>query len=229
MPRYFEIEELRRAGSRKLWAAIGVLSSTTVLSLLVTLALVVKPSPVIAFDATGRPIIFTDTYTPALEMTRVRAEWFTRFFLSKYITIDSTRLDEDLTGALNLMTPDLRDIVMLDGKEIERRTKYQGANVRSSLPDFDLRIGEFEPQGKDPIYVYGWGRHVFEPIFGGTEQDKAQRFLFVKMQLDRYPVAKNIPHGLLVHYIDWKSFDSEADLNVELLKLQRDAGGGKRK
>jgi len=223
-PRYYEIEELRRAGSRKLWAAIGVLALTTLALAFVTLALAIKPAAVIAFDATGRPIVFTDTYTPAQETTKVRVEWFLKYFLTKYLAIDSTRLDEDLATALNLMTPDLRAIVMTEGKEVERRKKYQGGNVRSSLQGLELRIGEFDPKGSEPIYAYGWGRNVFEPIFGEvSDADKAQRFVFVKVMLERYPVTVTTPHGLLARYAEWLSFETEQQLEVQLLKLQREA------
>ncbi len=228
--RYYEIEALRRAGSLKQWVVIAFLGVTSLASLLIAFLSIMRPIPVVAFDRDGRALVFNDTYTPALEMTKVRADWFIRYFLSKYLTVDSTRLDEDLTTALNLMTPDLRDIVMEDGGEVERRKKYQGGNVRSRLEDFELRIGDFDPMGKAPIYAIGWGKHVFEPVFGGTDKDKAVRWLFVKLQIDRYAVTKLSPHGLLVHYVEWKSYDSEPELNVELLKVQRDAtaaGGAK--
>jgi len=36
-----------------------------------------------------------------------------------------------------------------------------------------------------------------------------------------------VPHGLLVNYYDWQAFDTDAELNVELLKLQREAAAKK--
>ncbi len=223
MQRYFEIEALRRAGSRKMWVVIGLFGLTTAASLVIAIVAVIRPIPVVAFDKDGRAIVFTDTVSPALEMSKARVDWFVQHFLSKYIAIDSTRLDDDLTEALNLMTPELRDLVMADGSDIKRRKKYEGQNVRSSLQDLQVRIGDFDPKGRSPIYVVGWGKHVYEPIFGGTDKDKATRWLFFKMQLARYAVTRLSPHGLLVHYIDWQSYDSEPELTAQLLKVQRDA------
>lgn len=222
-PRYYDIEQYRRTGSRKQWAAIAILACTTLASSGISFALAIKPAPVIAFDSQGKPILFEDTYAPATRTDRVRVDWFAQYFLEKFVAIDSSRLDRDLADALNLMTPRMREIELKDGAEIARRRQYRDGNVRSHLEQLEIRIGDFDPNDlSQPIYLYAWGQHVFEPLLGKVDNDsKTVRFVFFKMMLTREPVAKEIPHGLLISHFEWYSFETQDELDTELLKIRR--------
>lgn len=225
-PKYYEMEEVRRAVNRKMWVVIFLLAGVTCGALLLAAAAMLRPTPVVAFDAAGRPIVFTDTVSPALITTQVRVDWFVRYFLEKYITLDANRLDEDLATAVNLMVPELREYVLANQDEIDRRKKVRGTDIRSRLEGVQLRIGEFDPQKMSPIFVYVWGKHVFERM-GRGDEDKAERFVFGKLLIMRMGVTPTVPHGMLVQRIEWKTFDTEELLTAELLKLQLASGGHK--
>ena len=78
---HLELDVFRRSVDRRLWLGMGMLALVALGALCVALALAVRPLPVIAFDTTGRPIVFQDTRTPALAMDELRVKAFVRDFL----------------------------------------------------------------------------------------------------------------------------------------------------
>lgn len=222
--RYYELEEVRRAGSRRQWAAIGVLALTTLGSLGIALAAIVKPAPVIVFDSKGRPIVFEETYRPALEPSKIRVEAFTEEFLGRYIGIDSTRLEDDFRQGLNMMYPQLREIVQKEGAEVARREKYRGGNVRSRFEGMEIRMQDFDPKNtSENIYLYAWAKQTFEPVLGNVDEE-VSRWIFAKMILGREPVSRTIKWGLLVRYFEYYSFDTGEELELQRLKLMKGDG-----
>src|SRR5262252_7638752 len=112
LPPRLELEAFRRSVNRKHWFAIGALGVVALGCLVLALLAIIRPMPVLAFDARGRPILFEDTVTPRLELSKVRIEYFAEHFLEKFVGIDSGSISEDFTESLNMMTPRLRRIVI---------------------------------------------------------------------------------------------------------------------
>ena len=71
---------------------------------LLALLSIIRPIPVLAFDQRGRPILFEDTFTPRLQLSNVRVEYFADQFLDKFVGIDSANITDDFSAALNMMT-----------------------------------------------------------------------------------------------------------------------------
>src|SRR5687767_6055134 len=146
LPPRIELEAFRRSVNRKLWFAVMTLAVVALASLALTVLAIIRPMPVLAFDARGRPILFEDTVTPRLQLSNMRIEYFAELFLEKFVGIDSTNITEDFSAALNMMTPRLRRIVMQDGQELERKRKHQDANLKSRFEEVQIRMGEYDPE-----------------------------------------------------------------------------------
>src|SRR5688572_8447380 len=108
LPPRLELEAFRRSVNRKLWSAIGILALIAGGCVFLALLAVIRPIPVLAFDARGRPILFEDTVTPRLQLSNMRIEYFAQEFLEKFVGIDSANVTDDFSAALNMMTPRLR-------------------------------------------------------------------------------------------------------------------------
>lgn len=215
----YDIEAFRRGINRKMWVVIAASIATSLLALLVALAAVARPVPVIAFDAKGRAIVFDDTVNPALEVTEVRIEHFTGLFLQRFVGIDSSRLQLDLAEAVNMMTPQARQIALREGREVKRRLAYEHGNVRSRFVDLQVRIGDLEPQGSGDIYVVAWGKQLFEPIIAPPTADETiEQWFYAEVVLAQVDISRQTPYGLLVKRIDSRPFDDIQKLEAALLK-----------
>lgn len=221
-PRFYELEEFRRSVNRKLWTAVLGLLGVAVLSILLTLVCLLRPMPVVAFDSEGRPLLFSDTITPSLQIDEVRIQFFAERFLQTFVGVDSAAIDRDLTESLNMMTPQLREIVLHEGDEVKRRAKYDGANVRSHFEELQLKIAPFDPEDTNgKVHLIAWGRIVFEPRLGVADApERLEQYLYSQIVLQRCPVRKNSIHGVLVSFVNTRFFESEEDLKVFQLKRQ---------
>src|SRR5688572_10393619 len=135
LPPRLELEAFRRSVNRKLWFAIGFLGMVALGCVLLALLAIIRPIPVLAFDAKGRPLLFEDTVKPRLQLSDLRIEYFAEQFLEKFVGIDSANISDDFSAALNMMTPRLRRIVIGEGKEFERKRKHQDSNLKSRFEE----------------------------------------------------------------------------------------------
>src|SRR5688572_31940087 len=97
LPPRLELEAFRRSVNRKLWFAVGSLGLVALGCVMLALLAIIRPIPVLAFDARGRPILFEDTVTPRLELSNMRIEYFAEVFLEKFVGIDSANVTEDFS------------------------------------------------------------------------------------------------------------------------------------
>ena len=221
VPPLTEIAEFRRSVNRKIWIVIGLLGVVTLGSLALALLTFVRPIPVVIFDGQGRPMLFSDTVTPRLQLDRTRIEYFSQTFLETWVGVDSGHVAEDLTDALNMMTPTLREIVLTEGTEAERRKQLAQYNLKTVFADVELRISDFDPEdltGK--IYVIGTGALGFRPKLGPLEAGEGPitKYFMTELVLQRVPITRLSIHGLLVDYVDTRFFATADDLKVEKLK-----------
>ena len=222
-PRYYEIEAFRRSVNRKLWLVMGFLGTTTLASLFLAFVAFARPLPVVAFDKRGRAILFEDTVSPRYTLSDVRIEYFTREFVRRWVGIDSVNVDEDTQGALNVMTPEFRKVVMADRREMSRRAGYKGKNVRSLFSDWRIRIGKYDPADKEgKVYVLASGKMTFVPRFGevtGTDgPSEVTRHFLTQLVLRRVPVTRVSVDGLQVGYSHTRFFTDRDQLEAYMLE-----------
>ena len=223
-PRYVELETFRRSVNRKIWFVVVGLSSVVFVALGLLFVALVRPVPVIVLDTEGRPIVFRDTVTPRVTMTDVRIRYFATQFVRTFVCIDTASVLEDMTAALNMMTPRFRKIVLSEPKEMARRNKYAGPgmNLRSRLTTVDVRIGEYDPvDANQALFVLVIGRMEFRPRFGEDNEEPVVRFYYSELRLRRVPVTEQTIHGLLVDYVHTTFFDSKDLLEAHVLEQQR--------
>ena len=214
-PRYYELEVFRRSVNRKLWIGMATLAVVAVLSLGLALIAFARPIPVVAFDSLGRPILFEDTATPRRQLTDIRIEHFAKEFISTYVGVDSASIVEDLEKSLNMMTPDFRNKIAMDKKELAGRKQYENQNIRSVIGDWKVRIGKYDPEDiSGKVYLLVSGKMNFEPRFGEMEgEGEVARWFVTQIVLQRVPVTKISIHGLLASYCHTRYFDSEDALD----------------
>lgn len=222
LPGLTELDVFRRSMQRKMWAVIGVLGLATMFALLIALGAIARPIPVIAFDAQGHPLLFADTATPRLKLERIRVEAFAQAFLEKWSCVDSANVSEDFTASLNMMTPRYRRIVLGDTDELARRKTRSDYNVKSRFATFETKVGDFDPEDAHAkVYVLAWGKMRFVPkVPGPVQGEKAFKFYFSELAIERVPLTKETIHGLLVDYAYTRIFDTEEEMNVYALKRQ---------
>src|SRR5687768_18605530 len=104
LPPRIELEAFRRSVNRKLWFAVGCLGLVALGCVLVALLAIIRPMPVLAFDARGRPILFEDTVTPRLQLSHVRIENFAEETRAKLSGTDARNLTEGFGRAPNITT-----------------------------------------------------------------------------------------------------------------------------
>jgi hypothetical protein len=217
LPPRIELEAFRRSVNRKLWFAIGFLGMVTLASVALALLAIVRPIPVLAFDAKGRPLLFEDTITPRLQLSNLRIEYFAEQFLDRFVGIDSASISDDFSSALNMMTPRLRRIVIDEGKELERKRKHQDANLKARFEELQFKIGPYDADRPDErIHLIAHGRIVFGPKLGGLTEgaQPISQYFFTQLVLVRVPITKLSIHGLEVDFVHTRLFDSKRELDV---------------
>lgn len=215
-----DIEVFRRSVNRRFWALLGLQGFITLACVFYAILIAVKPPPVVEIND-GRPILYRDTGTPALETTKVRVAFFVREFLDRYVGIDATRLESDFQKALSMMSERQKALELNERTQIERRLQYENTDVVSHFADFDLRIAEFDPAAMDEdIYLFAWGRQEFRSLFG--DEDPVSRYFLVKMRVERRVVTMENPYGLLVKDIRYDSFAEARHLKSAKLKEIRE-------
>ena len=212
---YFEIEEFRRQTNKKMWAVIGVSALTSFIALLIALLAVSKPTPVIAYDSSGRPVVFEDSVTPRVKLEQVRVEAFIREFLELWVAVDSDTVAKDYKKAVARMSPRLRDIVVTEGKELEARAIYLDQGVETQFENLDVRIGDYDEESTTAdIYGTIFGKMNFVQKSLGGRDERLSRFFIMKAKLERVPLTVENPWGLEVDFVETDFFETEDALRV---------------
>jgi len=211
---YYDIEEFRRATNRKMWAVIGVSAFTSFIALLIALLAVSKPTPVIAYDSQGRPVVFEDSVTPRVQMDEIRVEAYMRSFSELWVGIDSDTVAKDFKKAVGLMTPRLRDIVVTEGAELKTRSGYLGQDVGTVFQDVQVKIADYDIEDTSAdVHGVVWGKAVFkQKLAQGSEI--MPKYFVMKTKLERVPLTVKNPWGLEVDFVETKLFDNEDALRV---------------
>lgn len=224
VPHLTEIAAFRRSVTRRMWVIVALLGLTTLGALLLALLAFTRPVPVVAFDAEGKPLLFADTATPRMALSQVRVEHFAQAFLERYVALDSATIDRDYAAALNMMTPDLRTIMIADADEARRRSSIAVGNLRGELIGLRLEIADFDPDDVDGrVYVVAVGQLRMRPRFGAVTDGPGEitRHVLTELALQRVPVSKPAIHGLLVDFVHTRFLEDPAAVEAESLRRTR--------
>ena len=230
-PAFLQRAQFERSVNRKLWAGGGLCGAVALGSLALAFLALARPTPVIAFDAKSRPIVFEDTVTPRLKLTHDRVEGFVEVFLSKLSLVDSHDLEEDLKEATDLMSERLRKVFLADSKEIERRGRVEQLNLKARFEQLDIHVADFDPDDLNArLYVAAYGAVVLSPKVHGfvdeaaVEQEDVQ-YYYAQVVVDRVRLGRmspsSNPFGLQVDHVKTWWFDSAEDLEVHRLKERK--------
>lgn len=224
VPHLTEIGAFRRSVNRRIWAIVAVLGLTTLGALLLALIAFTRPLPVVAFDADGKPLLFADTDTPRMALSRARVEHFVEAFLERFVALDSATIERDYAKALNMMTPDLRTIMLADVAEGRRRASVAAGNLRGELIGLRLEIADFDPDAVDgEVYVVAVAQLRLRPRFGAVTDGPHEitRQVLTELALQRVPVSKPAIHGLLVDFVHTRFLNDPAAVEAEALRRTR--------
>jgi hypothetical protein len=224
---YYELEDMRRTATKKLWLAIAITAVSAVMSCAVAAFAMIQPTPVIQFDAEGRVVRFTEHRDVGMEGHRIWIEDTILAFLDKWIAVDSTRLEEDFQASLNMLAPQLREIVLREGEAAKYRSQFMNLAVRSHLVDVEVKFNEVAPSDK-LIHFYAWGAVWLGPLgalpsAGSTQSTHFRRRWFLaKGILGRRPISSGARRGLVVEQFSYDLADSAQGLETLKIKLMKD-------
>lgn len=207
--------------NRKFWILGICVISACAVTLYVSLATLWRPVPVVVFDSSGKPILFRNTNDHTETLTDVRLSYFVKDFTQKWVGIDSGTLTRDFADALNMMTPELRQITETENNEGKRRSKYINANITTKFSEVTLKSQEYDPN--DPsarITGYIWGTLNYEPKVSGSDtgSEPVSQYFLSAFIVQRTPVTESKIHGLAVEYFETHLFDSKSDFENHVLK-----------
>jgi len=176
-----------------------------------------RPVPVVAFDKTGRALLFSNT-AQGNTTTDIRLKQF----LNQFITLQdgvSGRPGEDLTAAYNMMIPKFREILLLQGAGASKVEEWTGKNISSSfrLTATDIR-GDLSVGSK--VAIIGTGELTLRPAVAPVEDRNSQitRQIFFKAQVLVMPITEAIPWGMLIEYYSSNIFESQEALKSYLMQ-----------
>ncbi len=208
------------------FALVTVIMSffVAIVSLLTTLIVISKPTPVIAFDQQGKRMVFTGQETLSSETNRVRIVRFLKDFINNFDGV-SPRVDEDLAQAYNALTPRFRQIVLDKGIHKGKIHRWKNKNIAS-----DFTLLAYHTDGTftvgSTLTVEGTGKFTLAPVIrtDGTASVSETEYLYFTALLIVTPVSLDIsPDGLLVDFWSAKSFDDFRKLRAFLLQERKES------
>jgi len=212
-----DIDRLRKRFTVIVVFALVMMFFISLVSILFGYATTNRPTPVIAFDKTGRSLVFGNTSQEGTT-TDPRINTFITKFIRLYDGI-SPHPDEDVTEAYNDMVPKLREILLAQGAHAAKVAEWKGKNIESifTIKKMELK-GPRTIGGK--LAIIGTGTFTFRPAVAAqyNDQNSFSRFVFFKMQLVILPVTLQTPSGLLVEYYSSQLFDDAQRLKAFLLE-----------
>ena len=208
LPPYLELDQFRRSVERRFWITNLGLMTLAFGSVAAAYMSYARPIPVVLIDQ-GKPVLFEDTVTPRLRPDAVRIEYFADQFVRRFVGIDSANLEMDLTEALNMMTPRMRQATVSEGSFASRRAFWKDTNARTYFDDADMmvRIGRYDaddPLAHIPVLVTG--KMTYGAKFGDMPAGSPEHveYFAARLELERVEMTRQTIFGLAVN---WASID----------------------
>jgi len=220
---YRDVKQMQTRVSRFAWAMVIVSAIVTLFSLVVTFAAISKPTPVIAFDADGKRMVFSGKDTLSTSANKVRIERFIKEFVNKYEGV-SPHVDKDLADAYNALTPRFRQIVLDKGTHKEKISRWKNRNIQSSFRLINYRLkGAFDVGST--IAVEGIGEFSLAPAvnFDDAVENPEKEYIYFTALLLITPISLEIsPDGLLVDFWAARSSSDFRQLRAYLLENKKE-------
>lgn len=218
-----DIRSARKTATFFMYAALLFMFIITVFSLGLAFVSTMKPTPVVAFDADGKRVVFTEQETVQDETSRVRVYRFLKNFINKYEGV-SPNVDQDLTEAYNMLTPNFRQILLDKGVNKDKIETWKNKNFKTIFDlkkikflDGSLKIG-------DRLVIEGIGIMNFRnAVDYGEEQAQREDWVYFNAVLKVVPVSLKIsPDGLFVDVYQGKTLGDFRSLRAYLLEQKKE-------
>lgn len=227
--RFFATLKMRDINRMKKTVNIVLLFAMTCMFLITLFALGIafvtsmKPTPVVAFDAEGKRVVFTETDTVQNETSRVRVYRFLTDFINKYEGV-SPNIEDDLTQAYNMLTPKFRQILLDKAVHREKIETWKNKNFETQFIIKNLKIlkGSFEHGSS--LSLEGIGEMTFKNVINYSgENEQRKDFVYFSALLIVTPVSFELsPDGLFVEFYHGKSLGDFRSLRAYLLENKKE-------
>ena len=217
-----DIRKARKTTTFFMYVSLLFMFIITLFSLTLAFVSSMKPTPVIAFDSEGKRAIFRGEETIQDETSKVRIYRFLKEFINKYEGV-SPNIDEDLTDAYNMLTPNFRQILLDKGANKEKIEMWKNKNFQTDFELMKIKFLKGSLQVGSKLVVEGIGKMSFRNAID-YEEEGSQRedFVYFNAVLRVVPVSLKIsPDGLFVDIYKGKTLGDFRNLRAYLLEQKK--------
>ncbi|HNW83266.1 MAG TPA: hypothetical protein PKG52_10290 [bacterium] len=195
----------------------------TVVSLVFTFAVLMKPTPVIAFDKEGRRLAFSGDETIQNETSIVRINRFMTDFINNFEGV-SPNIEENLTEAYNMLTPKFRQILLDRSVHKEKIEAWKNKNFETKFRLRKLKILKGSLSAGSILTVEGIGEMSFKNVIDYSNEGVQRKdFVYFSALLIVTPVSFEISKdGLLVDFYKGSTLGDFRSLRAYLLENKKE-------
>ena len=195
----------------------------TLASLVLAVAVSMKPTPVIAFDKEGRRLAFSGDETIQNETSVVRITRFMSDFIKNFEGV-SPNIEEDLTEAYNMLTPKFRQILLDKSIHKEKIETWKNKNFETKFRLLKLKILKGSLTAGSVLTVEGIGEMSFKNVIDyANEGIQRKDYVYFSALLIVTPVSFEISKdGLLVDFYKGSTLGDFRSLRAYLLENRKE-------
>lgn len=195
----------------------------TLVSMGFVFAVLMKPTPVIAFDKEGRRLAFSGDETIQNETSIVRINRFMTDFINNFEGV-SPNIEEDLTEAYNMLTPKFRQILLDKSVHKEKIETWKNKNFETKFRLLKLKILKGSLSAGSVLTVEGIGEMSFQNVIDYSNEGVQRKdFVYFSALLIVTPVSFEISKdGLLVDFYKGSTLGDFRSLRAYLLENKKE-------
>jgi len=218
-----DINRMRKIVNAVLLMAVVFMFVITLAALSLVFVTSMKPTPVVAFDAEGKRVVFTETETIQNETSRVRVYRFLTDFINKYEGV-SPNIEDDLTQAYNMLTPKFRQILLDKAVHKEKIEAWRNRNFQTKFRIIKLKFLQGSLSVGSTLLVEGIGEMSFRAAIDYSgEGDQKKDFVFFTALMVVTPVTLDLsPDGLFIDAFTGKNLGDYRSMRAYLLENKKE-------
>jgi hypothetical protein len=218
-----DINRMKKTVNTVMMICLIMMFLITVFVILTSFAVSMKPTPVIAFDAEGKRAVFSGEETVQDETSRVRVYRFLTDFINKFEGV-SPNIEEDLTAAYNMLTPNFRQILLDKAVHKEKIEQWRNKNFETKFRIMKIRFLSGSLRVGSTLTVEGIGEMSFRSAIDYSNQGVQKTgFVYFTAAMIVTPVSLDIsPDGLLIDIHKGVSFEDFRSLRAFLLENKKE-------
>lgn len=195
----------------------------TLVSMGFVFAVLMKPTPVIAFDKEGQRLAFSGNETIQNETSIVRINRFITDFINNFEGV-SPNIEEDLTEAYNMLTPKFRQILLDKSVHKEKIETWKNKNFETKFRLLKLKILKGSLSAGSVLTVEGIGEMSFKNVIDYSNEGVQRKdFVYFSALLIVTPVSFEISKdGLLVDFYKGSTLGDFRSLRAYLLENKKE-------